>query len=146
MTTTVERPASAAAPPGREEDPRWARPALVLLLAATAVLYLWALGASGWANAYYSAAAQAATQSWKAFLFGSFDASSFITIDKPPASLWVMGLSARIFGVNSWSLLVPQALEGVAAVGVLYATVRRWFPPAAALVSGAILALTRSRP
>jgi len=141
-TTTVERPASATAPRGREEDPRWARPALVLLLAVTAVLYLWALGASGWANAYYSAAAQAATQSWKAFLFGSFDASSFITIDKPPASLWVMGLSARIFGVNPWSLLVPQALEGVAAVGVLYATVRRWFPPAAALVSGAILALT----
>ncbi len=141
-TTTVERPASATAPPGREEDPRWARPALVLLLAATAVLYLWALGASGWANAYYSAAAQAATMSWKAFFFGSSDASSFITIDKPPASLWVMGLSARIFGVSSWSLLVPQALEGVAAVGVLYATVRRWFPPAAALVSGAILALT----
>lgn len=141
-TTTVERPASATAPPGREEDPRWARPALVLLLAATAVLYLWALGASGWANAYYSAAAQAATMSWKAFFFGSSDASSFITIDKPPASLWVMGLSARIFGVSSWSLLVPQALEGVAAVGVLYATVRRWFPPAAALLSGAILALT----
>ena len=141
-TTTVERPASATAPPGREEDPRWTRPALVLLLAATAVLYLWALGASGWANAYYSAAAQAATMSWKAFFFGSSDASSFITIDKPPASLWVMGLSARIFGVSSWSLLVPQALEGVAAVGVLYATVRRWFPPAAALVSGAILALT----
>ena len=141
-TTTLERPANAAAPRGREEDPRWARPALVLLLAATAVLYLWALGASGWANAYYSAAAQAATSSWKAFFFGSSDASSFITIDKPPASLWVMGLSARIFGVNSWSLLVPQALEGVAAVGVLYATVRRWFPPAAALVSGAVLALT----
>jgi 4-amino-4-deoxy-L-arabinose transferase-like glycosyltransferase len=141
-TTTVQRPATATAPSGPEEDPRWARPALVLLLAVTAVLYLWALGASGWANAYYSAAAQAATGSWKAFFFGSSDASSFITIDKPPASLWVMGLSARIFGVNSWSLLVPQALEGVAAVGVLYATVRRWFPPAAALVSGAILALT----
>jgi 4-amino-4-deoxy-L-arabinose transferase-like glycosyltransferase len=142
MTSTFQPPATATAPSGGEEDPRWARPALVLLLAATAVLYLWALGASGWANAYYSAAAQAATKSWKAFFFGSSDASSFITIDKPPASLWVMGLSARIFGVNSWSLLVPQALEGVAAVGVLYATVRRWFPPAAALLSGAILALT----
>ena len=65
------------------------------------------------------------TKSWKAFFFGSLDASNAITVDKPPASLWVMELSARIFGVNSWSILVPQALEGVAAVGLLYATVRR---------------------
>jgi 4-amino-4-deoxy-L-arabinose transferase-like glycosyltransferase len=142
MTTTFERPVRATAPAGREEHPRWARPALVLLLAATAVLYLWGLGASGWANAYYSAAAQAASRSWKAFLFGSTDAASFITIDKPPASLWVMGLSVRLFGLSSWAILVPQALMGVATVGVLYATVRRWFPPAAALVAGAVLALT----
>jgi 4-amino-4-deoxy-L-arabinose transferase-like glycosyltransferase len=141
-TTTVRRPAPATAPPGPEKDLRWARPALVLLLAATAVLYLWALGASGWANAYYSAAAQAASTSWKAFFFGSTDASGFITIDKPPASLWVMGLSVRLFGLSSWAILVPQALMGVATVGVLYATVRRWFPPAAALIAGAVLALT----
>ena len=64
---------------------------------------------------------QAGTKSWKAFFFGSSDASNFITVDKPPAALWVMELSARIFGVNSWSILVPQALEGVATVGVLYA-------------------------
>ena len=64
---------------------------------------------------------QAGTKSWKAFFFGSFDASNFITVDKPPASLWVMELSARMFGVNAWSILVPQALEGVATVGLLYA-------------------------
>ena len=133
-------PAAAAAP--RERDPRWARPALVALLAATAILYLWGLGASGWANSFYSAAVQAGTRSWKAFFFGSSDASSFITTDKPPAALWVMELSARIFGVNSWSILVPQALEGVAAVGILYATVRRWFGAWAGLLAGAILALT----
>ena len=127
---------------GREDDPRWARPALLALLVGTAVLYLWDLGASGWANSFYSAAVQAGTQSWKAFFFGSSDAANFITVDKPPASLWVMELSARIFGVNAWSILVPQALEGVAAVGVLYATVRRWFAPAAALLAGAVLALT----
>ena len=68
--------------------------------------------------------------------------SNFITVDKPPASLWVMEISARIFGLNSWSILVPQALEGVATVAVLYATVRRWFSPGAALISGALLALT----
>ena len=82
------------------------------------------------------------TKSWKAFFFGSSDASNFITVDKPPAALWVMEISARIFGVNSWSILVPQALEGVATVGLLYVTVRRWFAPGAALLAGAVLALT----
>jgi 4-amino-4-deoxy-L-arabinose transferase-like glycosyltransferase len=122
--------------------PRWERPAFAGLLLVTAVLYLWGLGASGWANAFYSAAVQAGTQSWKAFFFGSFDASNAITVDKPPASLWVMELSARIFGVNSWSLLVPQALEGVGAVALLYATVRRRFEAPAALLAGAVMALT----
>ena len=127
---------------GRPDDPRWVRPGLIALLVSTAVAYLWALGDSGWANSFYSAAVQAGTKSWKAFFFGSSDASNFITVDKPPASLWVMEISARIFGVNSWSILVPQALEGVATVGVLYATVRRWFSPGAALISGAVMALT----
>jgi 4-amino-4-deoxy-L-arabinose transferase-like glycosyltransferase len=126
----------------RPEDPAWARPALLALLAATAVLYLAGLSRDGWANAFYAAAVQAGTKSWKAFFFGSFDAANFITVDKPPASLWVMDISARIFGLNSWSLLVPQALEGVATVGVLYATVRRWFGPAAGLIAGAVLAVT----
>ena len=123
-------------------DPAWARPSLLGLLGATALLYLWALSASGWANDFYSAAAQAASQSWKAFFFGSSDASNFITVDKPPASLWVMGLSARLFGVSSWSILAPQALMGVATVGLLYASVRRWFGPAAGLLAGAVMALT----
>jgi 4-amino-4-deoxy-L-arabinose transferase-like glycosyltransferase len=127
---------------GPLDDPGWARPALLVLLAATAVLYLWGLGASGWANSFYSAAAQAGSVSWKAFFFGSSDAASSITVDKTPASLWVMALSARVFGVNSWSILVPQALEGVAAVGLLYAAVRRWSGPAAALIAGAVLAVT----
>ncbi|HJY68160.1 MAG TPA: glycosyltransferase family 39 protein, partial [Streptosporangiaceae bacterium] len=126
----------------RPEDPSWARPAVAALLAATAVLYLAGLSRNGWANAFYAAAVQAGTKSWKAFFFGSFDAANFITVDKTPASLWVTEISARIFGLNSWSLLVPQALEGVATVGVLYATVRRWFGPAAGLIAGAVLALT----
>ncbi len=127
---------------GRPEDPAWVRPALLLLLASTAALYLWDLGASGWANAFYSGAVQAGTKSWKAFFFGSSDAANFITVDKPPAALWVMEISARIFGVNAWSILVPQALEGVAAVGILYAAVRRGFGPAAGLIAGAVLATT----
>jgi 4-amino-4-deoxy-L-arabinose transferase-like glycosyltransferase len=93
-------------------------------------------------NAFYSAAAQAGANSWKAFFFGSFDSSNSITVDKPPASLWIMSLSARIFGVNAWSILVPQALAGVAAVGLLYATVKRWFGHGAGLLAGVVLAAT----
>ncbi len=123
-------------------DPAWVRPAVLALLAATTVLYLWGLGASGWANSFYSAAAQAGSQSWKALFFGSSDASNFITVDKPPAALWVMGLSVRLFGLNSWSILVPEALMGVASVGVLYLTVKRWFGAGAGLLAGAVLTLT----
>jgi 4-amino-4-deoxy-L-arabinose transferase-like glycosyltransferase len=133
---------SAATNPPPSPDPRWVRPALVVVLLATAGLYLWSLGSSGWANAYYSAAVEAATKSWKAFFFGSFDSANLITVDKPPASLWVMDLSARLFGVNAWSILVPQALMGVATVGVLFATVRRWAGPVAGLLASVTLALT----
>jgi 4-amino-4-deoxy-L-arabinose transferase-like glycosyltransferase len=125
-----------------ETSPRWVRPSVIALLLGAAVLYLWDLGASGWANSFYSAAVQAGATSWKAMLFGSSDASSFITVDKPPASLWVMDLSARLFGVNAWSILVPQALEGVASVGVLYLAVRRVAGPAAGLIAGFVLATT----
>jgi 4-amino-4-deoxy-L-arabinose transferase-like glycosyltransferase len=121
---------------------RWQRGALAALLAATAILYLVGLSRNGWANDFYAAAVQAGTKSWKAFFFGSFDASNFITVDKTPASLWVMELSGRLFGLNYWSMLVPQALEGVASVGLLYAAVRRWYGPAAGLIAGAALALT----
>jgi 4-amino-4-deoxy-L-arabinose transferase-like glycosyltransferase len=118
------------------------RPALLGLLALAALLYLWDLTRNGWANDFYAAAVQAGTKSWKAFFFGSFDSSNFITVDKTPASLWVMELSGRIFGFSQWSMLVPQALEGVASVGLLYAAVRRWFGPPAGLVAGLVLALT----
>lgn len=116
--------------------------ALAALLVLTAVLYLWDLGSSGWANAFYSAAVQAGASDWTAFFFGSSDAANAITVDKTPAALWPMALAARVFGVNSWSILVPQALMGVATVGTLYATVRRAFGAGAGLLAGAALALT----
>jgi 4-amino-4-deoxy-L-arabinose transferase-like glycosyltransferase len=127
---------------GKESDAAWVRPALLALLVATSVLYIWGLGASGWANSFYSAAVQAGTKSWKAMFFGSSDSSNFITVDKPPVFLWPMEISARIFGLNSWSMLIPQALEGVATVGLVYLSVRRWFSAQAALLGGAVVALT----
>ncbi|MFK4544022.1 4-amino-4-deoxy-L-arabinose transferase-like glycosyltransferase [Streptomyces tendae] len=127
---------------GRPEDPRWVRPAFLGLLLATALLYLCNLSASGWANSFYSAAVQAGSQSWKAFFFGSLDAGNAITVDKPPAALWPMALAVRIFGLSSWSILVPEVLMGVGTVAVVYAAVRRRFSPAAGLIAGTVLALT----
>jgi 4-amino-4-deoxy-L-arabinose transferase-like glycosyltransferase len=101
------------------------RTALGVLLAAAGLLYSLGLSGSGWANAYYSAAAQAGALSWKAFFFGSLDPAGAITVDKPPAALWLSGLSVRIFGLSTPALLLPQAVCAVAAVGLLYATVRR---------------------
>jgi len=115
---------------------------LGVLLLLTAGLYCWGLSRNGYANQYYAAAVQAGTHSWKAFLFGSLDPANYITVDKPPASLWLMELSSRLFGFSSISMLLPQALEGIAAVALLYATVRRWFGQPAALLSGLILAVT----
>ena len=127
---------------GRVGDAPWARPSLLGLLVLTGILYIWGLGASGWANAFYSAAVQAGSVSWEAFFYGSSDAANAITVDKTPGALWIMELSARMFGVNAWSILVPEALMGVATVGLLYTTVKRWYGPAAGLIAGAVSALT----
>jgi 4-amino-4-deoxy-L-arabinose transferase-like glycosyltransferase len=112
------------------------------LLVFTAVLYLWGLSRLGYANDFYAAAVKSGTESWKAFFFGSFDSASYITVDKPPAALWLMELSSRIFGFSSFSMLLPQALEGIAAVWLVYAAVKRWFSLPAALLAGFVLAIT----
>lgn len=127
---------------GREDAARWERPALLGLLAVTALLYLWDLAASGYANSFYSAAVQAGSVNWEAFFYGSSDAANSITVDKPPASLWIMALSVRLFGLSSWSILVPEALMGVATVGLVYATVHRRFSAQTALLAGGVLAIT----
>ncbi|WP_018177641.1 glycosyltransferase family 39 protein [Jongsikchunia kroppenstedtii] len=133
-------------PRGRGPVP-WSPYALGALLLTTALLYLWNLSTNGYANTFYAAAAQAGSQSWKAWFFGALDSSNFITVDKPPAALWVTGLSVRIFGMNSWAVLVPQALMGVATVALVYCTMRRTFTDArhgtvAGLIAGGILAFT----
>jgi 4-amino-4-deoxy-L-arabinose transferase-like glycosyltransferase len=127
---------------GAETDAAWVRPAFLAVLAFSGVLYVWNLTVSGYANTYYSAASLAAAQSWSAWFFGSFDAGNFITVDKPPLSTMLMGLSVRVFGLSSWSVLLPEALCGVAAVGFLFAAVKRSFGPAAALIAAFVMALT----
>jgi 4-amino-4-deoxy-L-arabinose transferase-like glycosyltransferase len=132
------------------------RVALCVLLAGAGLLYSVGLSGSGWANAYYSAAAQAGASSWRAFFFGGLDPVGAVTVDKPPAALWLMGLSVRIFGLSTPALLLPQALSMVAAVGLMYGTARRQAltlaeggpssadarAAAVGLLAGAVLALT----
>ncbi|MGX9791762.1 ArnT family glycosyltransferase [Mycobacterium sp. MMS18-G62] len=137
--TLVDRPPAQGR---RTDDPSWAHWALAGLLIATAAFWTIGLSRNGWANAFYSAAVQAGTKNWKAFLFGSSDAANSITVDKPPASLWAMEISARVFGVNTWSIQLPQALLGVLSVALLYVVVKRDFGPTAGLIAGAVLALT----
>jgi 4-amino-4-deoxy-L-arabinose transferase-like glycosyltransferase len=118
------------------------RPELAALLALAAVLYLWSLSQNGWANDYYSAAVRSMAGSWHDFLYGSFDAKGLMTVDKPPLALWVEALSAKLFGFNSLAILVPQALMGVASVGLLYDLTRRRWGRIAGTVAGLALVLT----
>ncbi|MFE7574452.1 ArnT family glycosyltransferase [Streptomyces sp. NPDC057521] len=127
---------------GRSEDAPWVRPAFLALLLVIALAYFWNLSASGYANSFYSAAVQAGSRSWKAFFFGSLDAANAITVDKPPATLWPMALSVRVFGLSSWAILAPQVVMAAATAGVLYAAVRRRFSAAAGLITMAVFALT----
>ncbi len=119
-----------------------ARPELVGLVGIAAVLNLWGLSINGWANTYYSAAVRSMTTSWHDFLFASLDKSGLMTVDKPPLALWVQALSARIFGFHPLSILIPQALMGVAATVLIYDLTRRRFGRAAGFAAGFALATT----
>ena len=141
----VTGPAKALA--GRWSDnfrrrPWWSLVALASVAALAACLYLWGLSKNGMGNSYYAAAIKSGSVSWKAFFFGSLDPGSFITVDKLPASLWAPELFARAFGFSSWSILLPQALAGVASVLIVYRLVRRWMGEVAALLAGVAMALT----
>lgn len=126
----------------QEWNDRKERAAVIVLLIATAALYLWRLDTNGWANPYYSAAAQSASMNWTAWFYGSADAGNLVTIDKTPLSVWIMGLSVRLFGLSSWSILLPQALMGVTTTWLVYKTIRTTSTPHFALLGGALYAAT----
>jgi 4-amino-4-deoxy-L-arabinose transferase-like glycosyltransferase len=127
---------------GGPDDPAWARPGLLGILLVASLLVGWGLTRSGMSNTYYAAAVKSATVSWKAWFFGAIDPGSFITVDKPPLAIWLMGLSGRIFGFSSFSMLLPEAICAVAAVGVLHATVKRLAGHGPALLAAGALALS----
>ena len=145
------RAGSHAPPPGglRPAAPRAATrrralpfPSSASCCSSAGVLNLWALDRNGWANQYYSAAVRSMSSSWHNFLYDSFDPSGLMTVDKPPLALWVQALSARVFGFHSWSILVPQALMGVATVALVYDLTRRMWGRTAGFVAGLVLAVT----
>ncbi|MGO4428204.1 ArnT family glycosyltransferase, partial [Streptomyces sp. MCAF7] len=148
MTHISQEPSTtpASAPPPHMAGrtlPRWAAPAAlgaILLLAA--VLYGWALGSLGWGNSYYAAAVKSMGRDWTNFLFGAFDPAGVVTVDKPPAALWPQVISTKIFGLHGWAMILPQLLEGVAAVFVLHRTVRRWAGEGAGLLAALVMTLT----
>jgi 4-amino-4-deoxy-L-arabinose transferase-like glycosyltransferase len=118
------------------------RPEVAVLLVLAGALNLWALSRNGWANDYYAGAVRSMAGSWHVFLYGSLDPGAVMTVDKPPMALWVQALSVRVFGLNSWAMLVPQALMGVATVWLVYDVVARRFGRAGGFIAGAVLALT----
>src|SRR5271154_2486980 len=140
--TTVAGAASGLRTRARALAVRVPRPELIALLALAAVLNLWALARNGWANQYYAAAVRSMSTSWHDFLFASLDKGGVMTVDKPPLALWVQALSVRVFGYHSLSILVPQALMGIASVVLVYDLVRRRFGRVGGFVAGLALALT----
>lgn len=117
----------------------WALGGICLLATA---LYAWRITSEGWGNPYYAAAVKSMAQSLTDFVFGSFDPVGLVTVDKPPLAFWAMVASTAVFGYHGWSVLLPQVLEGVAAVFLLHRAVRRWAGENAALLAALVLALT----
>ncbi|MFE6826044.1 glycosyltransferase family 39 protein [Streptomyces sp. NPDC057690] len=136
-------PASETAPaaPPPDRAPRWSLPALIAIMILAGVLYSWNLSGSS-LNSFYSSAIYSGTQSWKAWFFGSLDAGNFITVDKPPFALMIMGLSCRIFGFGTWQMMLPEVAAALGTIWILHSSVKRVFGHAAAAVAALVLALT----
>ncbi|MFG2800107.1 mannosyltransferase YkcB-related protein [Streptomyces pseudovenezuelae] len=132
-------PAPPAAPPDRA--PRWSLPALLAILVLAGVLYGWNLSGNS-LNSFYSAAVYSGTQSWKAWFFGSLDAGNFLTVDKPPFALMIMGLSCRVFGFGTWQMMLPEIAAALGTIWILHTSVKRVFGHVAAAIAALVLALT----
>ncbi|MGH3191026.1 MAG: ArnT family glycosyltransferase [Streptosporangiaceae bacterium] len=123
------------------DQPAWARPTLLAIAALAAIAYAWGMAGAS-VESFYGAAARSMSESWHDFIFGAFDPAGTVTVDKLPGALWVQALSLRVFGFHIWALVLPQVVEGVLTVLVLYRAVRRLAGPAAGLTAAAVLAVT----
>src|SRR5438270_6494565 len=141
LTMRPDEAEQQVAPPGKK---RWFarhRVALGGILLISVVMNFYQLGKNGFGS-YYPAAVRSMLDSWHNFFFVAYDPGGFVSIDKPPVGFWLEAASARIFGFNSVSILLPQALAGVLSVWLLYSLVRRHFGVVAGLLAALALALT----
>ncbi len=123
------------------DQPAWARPALLAIAVVAVVAYSWGMAGAS-VESFYGAAARSMSENWHDFIFGAFDPAGTVTVDKLPGALWVQALSLRVFGFHIWALVLPQVVEGVLTILVLYRAVRRLAGPAAGLIAAAVLAVT----
>lgn len=138
---SVEPPQGPSPTPTEPTAPRWSLPALIAITALATALYSWNLSSSS-LNSFYSAAVLSGTHSWKAWFFGSLDAGNFMTVDKPPLVLMVMGLFCRVFGFGTWQMMLPLIAAAVGTIWILHSSVKRLFGHAAAAIAALVLALT----
>ena len=120
----------------------WQQWLLAGILVVTAMLMFWALGKEGYSNQYYAAAVKSMMQDPSAFFFGSFDAGLFVTVDKPPLGLWLQVLSVKVFGFNTFGLILPSALAACFCVLLVYSIVKKGWGPTAGVIAAAITAAT----
>ncbi|WP_225728138.1 MULTISPECIES: glycosyltransferase family 39 protein [unclassified Nocardia] len=125
----------------QRDGTRWVRPALLLIAALAAMSYAWGIRTQP-PVMFYAAAARSMSMSWHNFFFAAFDPDATISIDKLPAAFWVQALSVRVFGPHDWAYILPQVVEGVLTVLVLFRAVQRVSGPAAGLIAAFVLAVT----
>ena len=129
-------------PAARRGDMAWRVRSAVLVVAGLAGLsYAWALAADP-LEPYYAAAVRSMSMSWRDFAYGAFDPAGTITVDKLPGAFWVQALAVRAFGLHTWAIVLPQAVEGVLTVLVLFRAVQRLAGPAAGLIAAVIVAVS----
>ena len=122
-----------------EDQPPWARPALLAIAAVAGVAYAWGMNGAA-LEAFYGAAARSMSTSWHDFFFGAFDPMGTVSVDKLPGALWPQALSLRVFGFHTWAIVLPQVIEGVLTILVLYRAVHRLSGPVAGIVAAAVVA------
>lgn len=115
---------------------------LVAILILASLLYGWNIWKAGSANSFYTSAIISMSESWKNFWYGSFDPAGFITVDKPPVSLWFMVIFVKIFGLHGWSIVISSVLFSLGSIFLIYKMVKPYFGAMAARLAAFLMTLT----
>lgn len=115
---------------------------LLVILLLAAFLYGYGIWNDHYVNTYYTTAVGSMLQNFHNFFFASLDSAGSVTVDKPPVAFWLQTLSAYIFGLHGWSVILPQALGGVGSVLLVYLLVKPTFGRTAARLAALVMATT----